>query len=122
MSDEIVPPPPPNPDPPRWAGNDLAKKEEVSWPDEEKLRGQRNQNDLIWLKVYGWLIVVATVVLAFLFLVSLLFWVWHYLTPECWGWLTPDQLSRIQAVIFSGSLGAIVASILQKQLAKQLSG
>lgn len=50
------------------------------------------------------------------FMASLGAWVIHYITP--WCWLTPEQLSKIQSVIFSGSLGAIVSAYMQKQLSK----
>jgi hypothetical protein len=53
-----------------------------------------------------------------MFALSLIVWSWHYLAPACVTWLTAEQLSKIQSVIFSGSLGAIVTSILKKQLDK----
>ena len=43
------------------------------------------------------------VVLTLIFVASIVSWTWHYLTPADWHWLTADQLSRIQSVIFSGT-------------------
>ena len=41
-------------------------------------------------------------------------WLVHFLTP--WTWLDADQLSKIQTVIFSGSLSAIVATFFQRHI------
>jgi hypothetical protein len=53
-----------------------------------------------------------------LFMTTLGTWTWHYIVASDYGWLTEDQLSKIQSIIFSGSLGAIVSGILPRQLAK----
>lgn len=116
MSD--VPPPPDGLEPPLWAVDSLAHKEEKLFPDEQALRGQKAKNDLTWLWVYGWVVVAMMIVFALLFLSSIVSWAWHYVMPVSWSWLTDDQLSKIQSVIFSGSLGGIVSIIAQKQLSK----
>lgn len=118
MSDSEVPKPPDPPDPPLWAKDSLAVKEERLFPDESALRGQRAKNDLNWLRVYGWVVVAMMIVFALLFLASIVAWAWHYVMPVGMAWLTEDQLSKIQSVIFSGSLGGIVSLIAQKQLSK----
>lgn len=41
-------------------------------------------------------------------------WLLHFLTP--WGWLDSNQLSKIQTVIFSGSVSAIVTTFIQKHI------
>ena len=101
---------------PLWADNALAKKEERLWSSEEKLKGVKDRNDIWWHTCYGIVVVVVMIVLVLVFLASLAAWVIHQITP--WQFLTPDQLSKIQSVIFSGSLGAIVSSYMQKQLNK----
>ncbi len=119
MKNKSVPPPPPeyeNELP--WADDTLAKEEDKYWADEEKLRGQKTKNDILWLKVYGFVVVMIMVIFAMLFLGSLTAWAFHYLTPICWHWLDDNQLSKIQSVIFSGSLGGIVSFVAQKQLSK----
>lgn len=119
MSDETVPPPPPGlEDAPSWASDSAAAQEEKYWSNEDKLKGQKTKNDLIWLKAYGIVLVGLTVFFAFLFILSLGFWAWHYLMPERWGWMSETQLSKVQSIIFSGSLGAIVSTIVGRQMAK----
>lgn len=103
----------------RWAQDGNATREERAFPDEDILTGQRRENELKWLRVYGWLVVGLMVVLTLIFVASIVSWTWHYLTPEGWHWLTADQLLRIQSVIFSGSLGAIASAIAQRQLQRQ---
>ena len=116
MSD--VPPPPDGHEAPLWAEDSLAHNEAKFFPYEDKLRGQKAKNDLTWLRVYGWVVVAMMIVFALLFLSSIVSWAWHYVMPTRWGWLNDDQLSKIQSVIFSGSLGGIVSIMAQKQLSK----
>lgn len=51
-----------------------------------------------------------------IFVISLLVWIWHYITP--WGWLNTEQLSKIQSVLFSGSVSAMITAFMKKQLDK----
>ena len=116
--DGVPPPPHGAADRPSWASSGLASNEEKNWDNEHKLKGQRQSNDLLWLKSYGLLVVVTTITFTLLFLASLVIWALHFLLPEANAWLSADQLSKIQSIIFSGSLGAIVSGVLQKQLSK----
>ena len=94
----------------------MARREEKTWPDEKELQGVKRQNDVLWHRTYGYVVVGMMIFLVTTFVASLSVWVWHYITP--WQFLTPDQLSKIQSVIFSGSLGAIVSAYMQRQLSK----
>ena len=119
VPEQKVPPQPDAVEPPLWAPKDaLARGEERFYPDEQALKGQKAQNDITWLKAYGVVIVVLMVVFALLFILSIVAWAWHYITPTYWSWLIDDQLSKIKTVIFSGSLGGIVSIVAQKQLSK----
>ena len=117
MSDNQVPPPE-QAELPGWFDQSRAKREAHEWTNEAKLKGIQHNNDARWLTCYGYLLVIAMIFFTLLFLLSLGAWSWHYLAPFRWTWLTADQLSKIQSVVFSGSLGAIVASIMRKQLEK----
>ena len=116
FSSKPLPPPSGRESLPAWVKMDNAKQEEKYWADEDKLRGAKQKNDLLWLRYYGWVIVALMVFFVVVFIVTLGVWVIHHITP--WSWLTADQLSKIQSVIFSGSLGAIVSAFMQKQLSK----
>ena len=118
MREIQVPEPPIEGDTPRWAADSKAVSEEKNWDDEGLLKGQEIKNNLLWLKTYGWLVVGVTVFLTLMFTASLGIWAWHYLMPEAYCWLSVEQLSKIQSTIFSGSLGAIVTSILRKHIDK----
>jgi hypothetical protein len=118
VTDQTVPPPPNDGAVPSWIDNSKAIEEESNWENEKKLKNQRNTNDMLWLKFYGWLVICLTAVFSLLFSASLISWSWHYLVSAQYHWLTPEQLSKIQSVIFSGSLGAIVTTIVRRQLDK----
>lgn len=105
--------------PPSWvSADDPAQKEVSKWDNQKVLLDQKTNNDLNFLKVYGWVLVVLTIVFAFLFIASLVSWACHYVMPEGWGWLKDNQLSKIQSIIFSGTLGAIVSTVVGRQISK----
>ncbi len=103
---------------PSWLVDEQAKLEQENWNNEDKLKGQEETNKLWQLKVLGWIIPAMMISFATIFLVALISWSLHYVLPECWQWLTDEQLSKIQSVIFSGALGAIVSSYAQKHILK----
>lgn len=104
---------------PEWAAIE-ARKEEKTWKDLEQIK---RDNDSRWLKAYGHVVEGVTWAFAFIFVASLLVWTWHYIGPaEAWGirfhWLTDLQLNKVQAILFSGSMGAVVSGIVKTQLGK----
>lgn len=101
-------------DPPEWASV-KAKTEERKWDDLEDIK---KDNDKRWLRAYGWVLLSITVVFTFVFIAALLVWTFHYLTPEHWHWLGEQQLSKIQSVLFSGGMGAVVSGMIRSQLKK----
>lgn len=116
MQDDQIEIPDPGPEKtPSWADQDAAKKEDRNWA---KLDTINNRNDAWWLSTYGVVIVAITAIFALLFLASLVIWSFHYLAPSCWGWLDERQLGKVQSVLFSGGMGAVVSTIIQKQLSK----
>lgn len=102
--------------PPKWADVSQAKAEEKNWDDENRLKGVKLGNDILWHRVYGWIVAFMMCFLTLVFAVSLTVWIVHHITP--FGWLIDDQLSRIQSFIFSSSIGAVVSTYMQKQLHK----
>lgn len=99
---------------PKWAGL-AARQEEQKWDDLEQTK---LKNDKRWLSHYGWIVVLLTWVFALIFAFALSFWAWHFLMPECWTWLKPEQLNKIQSILFSSGMGAVVAGMVRSQLGK----
>ena len=58
--------PPPPSDLPSWIVDPEAKAEEKNWDKEGRLRGQEERNHLLWLKGYGFVIIIFLFFLAFL--------------------------------------------------------
>ncbi|MGB0660974.1 MAG: hypothetical protein ACPGNV_12450 [Mangrovicoccus sp.] len=111
-------PPPDGPLPGRWAQDESARRENRDWADERKLREAKTSAEILWAKSYGWAMIAFLAVFSLLFLGSLSAWSLHYLLPVKFHWLSSDQLSKVQSVIFSGSLGGVVSFVAQKQLSK----
>ena len=100
-----------------WSTTD-AKREDRDWENESLLTGQETRNQFNLLKAYGYAIVVFLGFFVILFLGSLGSWTAHYLLPVSYHWLTAEQLSKIQSVLFSGSIGGVVSIVAQKHLRK----
>ena len=112
INNEPVPPPL---DDPHWSNDKKAAAEERNWDQENKLKGQKEKNSLLFLKVYGLVPPALVIFLAAAFLISFSFWLFHYISPTSWHWLNSEQLGKIQSIIFSSALGGVVSFILQKQ-------
>ena len=50
--------------------------------------------------LFGWGVKAAFV----LYGIAVLAVCWHYLLPERWAWLSPDQLRTVTTVVFSGAI------------------
>ena len=97
-----------------WRADSAAGNEDSRWPDEVAVQGTKDVNKLKLLRHSGQLAVVLMWVFAAAYVVSMGVWLVHFLTP--YGWLATEQLSKIQTVIFSGSLGAVVTVFVQKHI------
>lgn len=101
---------PPEDEPPPWSLDSKARNEEKYFGDENRLKGIRVDNEIRWLKAYGIIIPVMMWFFAALYLASLASYAIHFVTP--WSWLSEVQLSKIQSIIFSGSVGAFIAGVV----------
>lgn len=109
------------PDPPSgasantpWAEDEQSRNEEKYWDNPEKLQGLKRRNHAWVLATYGVIVPVFMGFFAFVFAASLGVWVWHHVTA--WGFLEQAQLDKIQSVVFSGTLGAVVSAYAQRHL------
>ena len=118
-TDKTVPPPPPPIESSAWFSDyNKAKEEEANWDKEGKLRGQEEKNHLRWLQAYGYVVIVFLFFFALLFVLFVGSWTFHHLLPSEFHWLDENQLSKIQSILFSGSLGGVVSVVAQKHLSK----
>ena len=117
MTDKKAPPPPPDwVKSEEWKADKAARNESSNWPNPEALKGTKDKNTLLLLRHSGYIAVCLMWFFAVVFVVSMAVWLVHFLTP--YGWLDDGQLSKIQTVIFSGSLGALVSAFAQKHIAE----
>jgi hypothetical protein len=102
-----------------WANKDAAVDEERNWPS---LSDVKEANDRIWLRFYGFIVIAIAVTFTFIFLSSLVVWAVHYILPKHCLWLDADQLSKIQSVLFSGGMGAVITSVIKRQMDRLEAG
>lgn len=101
-------------DMPQWASG-AARSEERKWDDLEQTK---RTNDRRWLAHYGWVVLGLTWIFAGIFAIALLCWAWHFIGPAKWYWLDEVRLSKIQSILFSGGMGAVVSGIVRSQIGK----
>jgi hypothetical protein len=116
MQDAPPPPPPEWAEGQEWTKDAAAQAEKSQWPDQASMQGTKDENTLRLLRHSGKIAVCLMWFFALVFVCSMTVWLVHYLTP--YGWLSETQLSKIQTVIFSGSIGALVSGFAQKHMAQ----
>lgn len=106
-------------DNPQWAANGAAKEESDNWDKEDTLRGQERSNQIRLLWCLGYIVPIIVGLLSLLFVIAFTSWTLHYILHADYHWLTPEQLSKIQSIIFSGAMGAIVSGYLKSQISNK---
>jgi len=99
---------------PTWAGR-RAHGETEKW---DALDNIRLVNDSLWLRAYGVVVLIISISFATVFIAAFIVWSWHYMVPQDWTWLQAGQLDKIQSILFSGGMGAVISGIIRTQLAK----
>ncbi len=89
--------------------NRSAQNEDDNWTNVDLITQQKNDNTLNELKLMGWIVWILMLLLCCLFVGFLGTWAWHFLIPTYWHWLSPDQIEKIESIIFSGTLGAMAS-------------
>ena len=59
------------------------------------------------IKFFFWLFLIVVVGM-------LLTWVYHLLTPKDWHYLRPDQIDKIQTMLFSGITAAALSGVAKR--------
>lgn len=97
-----------------WVDDALAQFEEQTDPLDAQLREQDKRNRLRFKKATGRIIVWSVYLVWLLLTVGVSIWAWHFLTP--YNFLSPHQLEKLQSVIFSGSMGAVVSVLARNYI------
>lgn len=92
--------------------NDAFKKERLQALTEQALKDRQTRRDEKTKEIVHWIFMwglrLAGLGLAAVFLVRL----WHLISPECLLWLSPERISDVDKILFSGALGAIISKYL----------
>ena len=99
-----------------WSDDYLALHEEEKFPDERQLRAAYDRNKLRVIRHSGIIIVAIMWIVTGVFLAAFVLWIWHQLAPPGFCWMTPEQLAKVQTIIFSGAVGGLVTTAVQKYI------
>ncbi|MGV9005282.1 MAG: hypothetical protein ACOH1H_00950 [Brevundimonas sp.] len=97
-----------------WEDDSLALFEGQRDPLDAQIQEQDKRNRLRFKKATGRIIVWSVYGMWGLLAIGLLVWTWHFLTP-C-PFLEPHQIEKLQSVIFSGSLGAVISILARNYI------
>jgi len=92
-----------------------ARNEANKWDALDEIR---LTNDSRWLRSYGWLMMLFTWTFGLAFIAAFFIWGWHYCASPQYRWLQSAELDKIQSVLFSGGMGAIISGIIRAQISK----
>lgn len=94
------------------AESDAFQKEKLEILTDEALKDRQTRRDEKTKEIVHWIFMwglrLAGLGLAAVFLVRL----WHLISPECLLWLSPERISDVDKILFSGALGAIISKYL----------
>lgn len=90
---------------------DKNKQEEEELYNDKK-RNEASKNTMHKVSIFT--IWVLWVIVVFLFIVRAI----HYVTPDCWGWLSEPRLQSLDKFLFSGAIGAILGKFGDRILYK----
>ena len=88
----------------------LAEGEDLKKDAEKREHGRKQElKDILVLgiKFFFWLFLIVVVVMS-------LTWVFHLLTPEGWHYLCPEQIDKIQTMLFSGITAAALSGVAKR--------
>src|SRR3990167_6943481 len=97
-----------------WREDSLAQFEGQTDPLDAQLQEQDKLNRLRFKKATGRIIVWSVYGMWILLAVGLAVWTWQFLTP--YPFLGPHQIEKLQSVIFSGSLGAVISVLARNYI------
>jgi len=100
--------------------DDKAKDETDAFSENENLeaeatRNKHNRKQRI-LHHVSFAMVIVFWVAVLLALGAIVSWAWHFLTPEHKHYLTPEQINKIETVIFTGATASLVQAYAKKHL------
>lgn len=98
----------------------LAAWEEAKVSQLGRIQEAHDSNTLAVIGHAGVIMIVFLWFFSALFVLSIGFWFWHFLMPPSLTWMTDAQLGKIQAVIFSGSMGAILTTLAQRYFGRSV--
>lgn len=97
-----------------WEDDSAAIAEVNTYKSKSDLDGQDNENKFVFKKTIGAWIPRFIGIIGIIIIATLLSYAFHMLTPESWHYLPESSVEKIDDIIFNGSIGAVLALIIQQ--------
>ena len=95
-----------------WEDDSLAQFEEDADHLDAQIRAQEKRNKLNFTRAVGWIVVRFIFFAGGLLAAGIAVLAYHYMTP--WCFLSEAELHKLQSIIFSGALGAMVSALARQ--------
>ena len=99
-----------------WLHDNAAKAEQQKFDDENALRSSKARAHRLFIRTLTslgiWTLVAIWIALIAIFASYIL----HLLMPECWYWMSPKKIQKLETTLFSGGVGAVLVSFLRSHL------
>jgi hypothetical protein len=90
-----------------WQSDSFASAEDENFDKLGPVEKQKQANTLHAHKALGWCVRYSIILGFGIFWIAIVVYAWHMLTP--WAFLTEAQVSHLYALIFNGTVGAVLA-------------
>jgi hypothetical protein len=97
-----------------WQDDSLADFETNVDHLEDQIRAQEKQNRLNFTVALGKIVIWAVYTASALLILGVVILAFHYMTP--WDFLSESDLHKLQSIIFSGALGAMISTIAKQYI------
>lgn len=87
---------------------DKRAEQEVQFWLNDGERGDKFKHTIFQIVRIG-LWVVGIIMLAIIIVLA-----WHFLTPKCWRWLSPDELHNLERILFSSVILSLAGKYFKK--------
>lgn len=99
-----------------WLRDKIAEAEEQKFDDENALRSSKTKAHRLFIRTLA-ILGILTLITIWIALIAIFgSYVIHLLMPECWYWMSPEKIQKLETTLFSGGVGAVLVSFLRSHL------
>lgn len=96
----------------------VQNKSEPSEDWDEWARTSRIRRDELLRRIFFYAVAGLMILAAILLAITAAVWVLHLIGPNCWRWLQPNEVEKLQVILFSGGVSSL-ATLIGRRILKE---